>query len=141
MHFYEMSLGFQFFFLLNCCTLSTILLTYAKEGNSSKHLYHKLLMKSKLLLSFFTAPGSSPINWSDWLNFFVMFSTCISGVLLSDNSFKVTSESAPTLFIPFSSFFKTDCKLLICQGFLHTFSIFSTGTKILLFFLRQIPAK
>lgn len=139
MHFYEMSLAFQFSLLLNCCIFSTILLNYAKERNPFKHLYNIFLMKSKLLLSFLTAPDSSSIKLK-WLGEFLHYVLHLHfrcSDFCSDSPFKVTSESVPTLFIPFSLLFKIDCKC----GFLHTFSISSTGTKALLFFLRQTPAK
>lgn len=62
----------NYFFLLNCCVFSTILLNYSKERNPFKHLYNNLLMKSKLLLSFFTVPDSSSIKLK-WLAEFLHY--------------------------------------------------------------------
>lgn len=67
MPFYEMSLAFRFFLfveLLYIAHYSTKLCQRKKPP--PKHLNHNLLMKSKLLLSFFTAPDSSSIKLK-WL--------------------------------------------------------------------------
>lgn len=86
------------------------------------------LMKPKLLLSLFAALNFSSIKlkWLVGSLCYVLHLHFRCSDFCSQTIFlEVTSESVLALFIPFSPLFKTDCKVLIPQAFLLTFSISS----------------
>jgi len=104
------------------------------------------LMKPKLLLWDFCCPKFL-LRKTHWLDFSVMFSTCISGVLISAlRQFLYKSLLNVYLHYLFLSPLQDrHCKFLITQTFLLLLvlppRIYSTGTKISLFFLRQTPTE
>lgn len=150
MCFYEISLASQWLFfveMLYTVHYSNNLFKQNKETPPNVKTI-TFLTRPKLLLKIFSALNFSSIKlkWLVGFLYYVLHLHFRHSDFRSQTIFlEVNSETVLALFIPFSLLFKIDSKFLIPQAFFSLLvfpcSIYSIGTKILLFFLRQTPTE